>query len=261
MGDDITPGTLQIKDVASALNGRAFGVLDGNRDRKLGFFTWLIPSAKPVGFLSFDLAGAPDIWECRGITIPQNGLQLAASLYYPGTRLPPMPKTWMVLIWHGSPPKKLVLQQNEKNMVDFRFRAFSRDGWLAATSGATSLPTADGNVEKRFVAVWDTESGKKRWQFDNVFAKGGVFHGGRAYFGNWCGRHGGGCRQHSGKGRILGQTRPEVATDGGFLGCGNGTTAMPIQGHWDSVARPIARRDHSCHCLCSARGVPPVGRR
>ena len=171
VGDDLAPGTLQIKDVAVAPNGRAFGVLDGNRDKKLGFFTWLIPSAKPVGFLSFDLAGAPDTWECNGITIPQNGLQLAASLYYPGTRLPPMPKTWLVSIWHGSPPKKIVLQENEKNMVDFRFRAFSREGWLAATSGATSLPTPDGNVVKRFVAIWDTESGKKRWQFDNVFTK------------------------------------------------------------------------------------------
>jgi len=82
-----------------------------------------------------------------------------------------MPKTWMVSIWHGSPPKRLDLQGNEGNLVDFRFRAFSPDGWWAATSGATSFPTADGIVVNRFVAVWDTVSGKKRWQVDNVFTK------------------------------------------------------------------------------------------
>ena len=172
VGDILTPGTLQIKDVAVAPNGLAFGVLSGNRDKKPGFFTWLIPSAKPVGFLSFDLAGEPDAWECNGITISQNGSQLGASLYYPGTIQPPLPKTWMASIWqNGSPPKKIVLQGNEQNLVDFRFRAFSPEGWWAATSGATSVPTADGKVVKRFVALWDTASGKKLWQVDDVFTK------------------------------------------------------------------------------------------
>jgi WD40 repeat protein len=172
VGDILTPGTLQIKDVAIAPNGRAFGVLKGNRDKKPGFFTWLIPSATRVGFLSFDLAGEPDTWECNGITISQDGSQLAASLYYPGTMRPPMPKIWMASIWHsGSPPKKIVLQGNEKDLVDFRFRAFSPNGWRAATSGATSFPTAGGNVVKRFAAIWDTASGKKLWQVDDVLTK------------------------------------------------------------------------------------------
>jgi hypothetical protein len=169
--DNSAPGTLQIRDVAVAPNGRAFGVLNGNRDRKPGFFTWLIPSAAPVGFLSLDLAGEPDIWEYNGITVSQDGSQLAASLYYPGSIRPPKPKTWMVSIWHGSPPKKLDLQGNENNLVDFRFRAFSPDGWWAATSGATAFPTADGNAVKRIVAIWDTVSGKKMWQVDGVFTK------------------------------------------------------------------------------------------
>jgi hypothetical protein len=170
-GDDRTPGTLQIKDVAIAPNGRAFGALNGKREKKPGFFTWLVPSAAPVGFLPFDLAGDPDLWECKGITISQNGSQLAASLYYPGTTRPPLPRTWMAAIWRGSPPQKIVLQANEKNLVDFRFRAFSPEGWWAATSGAASFPTADGNVVKRFVALWDTTDGKKLWQVDDVFTK------------------------------------------------------------------------------------------
>ena len=171
-GDNVAPAGLQIKDVAIAPNGRAFGVFSGNQEKKPGFFTWLIPSATPAGFLSFDLAGEADIWQCNGITISQDGSQLAASLYYPGTNRPPMPKTWMASIWHsGSPPKKIVLQENEKNLVDFRFRAFSPDGWWAATSGATSVPTAGGNVVKRFVAMRDAASGKKLWQVDDVFTK------------------------------------------------------------------------------------------
>ena len=36
---------------------------------------------------------------------------------------------------------------------------------------SASLPTADGNVIKRFVAIWDTASGKKLWQVDDVFTK------------------------------------------------------------------------------------------
>ncbi len=172
VGNNLTPGTLQIKDVAVATSGKAFGALNGKRDKKPGFFIWLIPSAEPAGFLSFDLAGEPDTWECNGITLSQDGSELAASLYYPGTIRPPLPKTWIASIWHsGSPPKKLDLPGNENNLVDFRFRAFSPNGWWAATSGATSLPTADGNVIKRFVAIWDTASGKKLWQVDDVFTK------------------------------------------------------------------------------------------
>ncbi len=171
VGSDLTPGTLQIKDVAVAPNGLAFGAVNGKREKKPGFFIWLIPSAKPVGFLAFDLAGEPDTWQCSGITISQDGSQLAASMYYPGTLQPPLPKTWMVSIWHGSPPKKLDLEEKEKNLVDFRFRAFSPNGRLAATSGAASVPTADGRILKRFAAIWDTESGKKLRQFNDVFTK------------------------------------------------------------------------------------------
>ncbi len=169
VGDNLTPGTLQIKDVVVAPNGLAFGALKGKRDGKPGFFVWLIPSAAPVKFLAFDLAGNPDIWECNGMTVSQDAWLLAASLYYPGTIRPPMPKTWMVRLWQGSTPK--TLKENENNLVDFRFRAFSPDGWWAATSGAAAFPTADGNIVKRFVAIWDTASGKKVWQVDGVFTK------------------------------------------------------------------------------------------
>ena len=173
--DNLAPGTLQIDDVAVAPNGRAFGALNGKRDKKPGFFTWLIPSATPVGFLAFELAGEPDLWECNGIAISQDGSQLAASLYYPGTVLPPMPKTWTVSIWHGSPPKKLDLQGDEKNLIDFRFRDFSPEGSRAATSGATCFQQSNGNILKHFVAIWDAPSGKKLWQFDDVFTNKVLF--------------------------------------------------------------------------------------
>ena len=91
-GDNLTPGTLQIKDVAIAPNGRAFGALNGKREKKPGFFTWLIPSACACRVSPFDLAGDPDLWECKGITISQDGSQLAASLYYPGTTLRRCPR-------------------------------------------------------------------------------------------------------------------------------------------------------------------------
>ena len=260
VGDNLTPGTLQITDVVVAPNGLAFGALNGKREKKPGFFIWLIPSAKPVPFLAFDLPGEPDSWECRGVMISQDGAQLAASLYYPGTRLPPMPKTWMVSICAARRPRGSICRRMRPT-CRFPLSGFFARWPPGGHQWSNVRSDSRGEDPQAICRGLGRPKRRETVAVRQRLYQGSVFHEGRTHFSDGRRGHVGGRGSHNGQWRIFGPTRPHGAADRGFLGRGNGTAAMPVQRHRDSRDGRIARWNYSCDCLLSIRKGHSVGER
>ena len=60
------------------------------------------------------------------------------------------------------------VHQGPPDIVDFRFVGFSPNGKVAATIAKTTLHTNSGTKEKQYLTLWDTGTGQKLQQIDDV---------------------------------------------------------------------------------------------
>ena len=148
-----------------------------------GVCLWAIPTGSQSGVIDFALPSGEDVdRQTLGCKVSPDGKILAATLLYGNsnssrhrkTSSPSLPDTRMILLHHfDSQPSQIILcakdvHQGPPDIVDFRFVGFSPNGKVAATIAKTTIQTNSGTKEKQYVTLWDTVTGRKLQQIDDV---------------------------------------------------------------------------------------------